>query len=383
VRVAGKGARVCGVAYGHAMQLAAEDPCVTTSGHLALAAALQLEALDFVEYATSPALPGATLIPAASVRAAGKALVAPPATGAADDLPLALELGALPSTLPPVDDLDRTSAAQVAVIVDESSAALLADGTPMPRALLAEPMAQLRRLGAPTDVWLLDDLLAGRVPPYRLYVFLDLLWAEDATVERVLAHLPAEGATALWIAAPGMVGRTFDGRSVRALTGIVAAPSGTAGPLLTTLTRPVKPYTSRLRLPLTYGVKAPVTPRLEVLDHAVQVLGRDAGGRASLVVGRPGGVRAVLSTAPGLPAALLRSLARAAGVPVVSDRGNRLYLTRGLAAVCGDRAGRDLLRLDHARKVTDLAGANVPGELLTTVDVNVEPGRARVFRLGG
>ena len=70
--------------------------------------------------------------------------------------------------------LDRRPAADVAVFLDDES--YLYEGNrndiDLPR-IAQQRVISLNRFGAPHDLYLLNDLLEGRLPPYKLYVFLN------------------------------------------------------------------------------------------------------------------------------------------------------------------------------------------------------------------
>ncbi len=60
-------------------------------------------------------------------------------------------------------------------------------------------------MGAPFDVFLLDDFLSGRLPPYRLYVFLNPFRLDGPRRKALAGELEEDGRTALWIYAPGYI----------------------------------------------------------------------------------------------------------------------------------------------------------------------------------
>src|SRR5205085_318721 len=62
----------------------------------------------------------------------------------------------------------------------------------------------LNRFGAPHDVYLLNDLLEGRLPEYKLYVFLNPFHLNDHRRQALHQALGKGGKTALWLYAPGL-----------------------------------------------------------------------------------------------------------------------------------------------------------------------------------
>src|SRR5262249_19788993 len=61
---------------------------------------------------------------------------------------------------------------------------------------------------------LLDDLLAGDLPPYKLYVFLNPFHLDDRRRRALHQVLGAGGCTALWFYAPGYLNSDHDGAEI-------------------------------------------------------------------------------------------------------------------------------------------------------------------------
>ena len=84
--------------------------------------------------------------------------------------------------------------------------------------------------GAPWDFLLLDDIGSPLLPDYKLYVFLNAFCVEPARREAIHAKLKRNGATALFVYAPGYLG---PGRRIArrdaALTGIRVAQDDREG----------------------------------------------------------------------------------------------------------------------------------------------------------
>ena len=69
----------------------------------------------------------------------------------------------------------------------------------------ASGSVSLNRFGAPHDMYLLDDLLDGDLPPYKLYVFLNPFHLNNRRRAALKQILRREGRAALWLYAPGLL----------------------------------------------------------------------------------------------------------------------------------------------------------------------------------
>ena len=391
VKAAGSRRKLCGAAYGHFIQVSGEK-AAAASGHLALARALALGDLDFLVAPAGDGIPGEVLMPAAAIAHAGKALIphlGPHRSGAVDTLAAQVQYTGLPSLpdpplsvlgLTPAEDAPRPRA-EIAVIVDGMSTAYVSHGSPALDMLLGGQIRRLQRLGAPFDTWLLDDFVSGAVGGYRFYVFLNAFWTGDRPLNQALnRHLKPED-MALWLCAPGLIGISFNGRRVRDLTGIAASVDlkpgdvdvriRTAGPVLAGLAP----------LPMVYGLARPAAPRLDVFDPEAEVLGVTGADRPALVMKRTSAGKSVLSVAPGVPAPLLRSLARSAGVHIYASGDDVLYVGPGFVAVHAMSAGERKAILRARSDVYAPAGDEPIARNTREFTYNLAPGGSALFLL--
>lgn len=390
VKTAAQDRKVCGAAYGHFMELAGRDRGLEEGGHLALTPALGLKKVDFLVGPPADGQSGALLMPTASLREAAKAYV--PAlsgagTGTLEALAGAMEQGApavLPDTLPattlPTCTADAHSAAEIAVIVDDESAAYFGQGNPVKKPLLCLQMEQVRRLGAPVDVWLLQDVLDQRLPRYKMYLFLNAFQLGPQTIDKITQSFKGNPLV-VWFGAPGALGITINGRQVRQLTGISVSPAQGVGALQVRVMPGKSTLTASLDEPVTYGIAKAVRPLLEPLDTVAQVLGTTPSGGPGLVSRRTDNMISVFSLAPGMPQELLRSLAVAAGVHIYDDRGDRLYATRSMVGLTPVSSGQRVIRLPQRADVYELPAQTKIASDVEEFTLEVEAGVTRLFTL--
>ncbi|MBM3497683.1 MAG: hypothetical protein FJX74_03330, partial [Armatimonadetes bacterium] len=233
---ASEGRKLVGVSYGHFLEHVRSPAALPNAGHLALDRVLTSAEIDLVaapflapegEAGRGLSLPAAVV---ASVKAHGKVPIGEvlPMDAPLDPTLAAAQMEALGGALwyggaepwepPPATAGDRASVAEIALILDHFSLAYLAEGKALSQPLLAGQWDSLGRLGAPCDAWLLDDLIAGRVPDYKLYLFPNAFYLDQEAREAVRKHVARDGKTAVWVYAPGAMEETLSGPTALELT---------------------------------------------------------------------------------------------------------------------------------------------------------------------
>lgn len=228
-------------------------------------------------------------------------------------------------------ELDRRSAAQVALVIDDRSVLCQSYRQPLIGAM-GQLQLQLGHIGAPFDVILLDDLERAELERYKFLIFGNTYWPGERSkaIRRVLERGDMQ---ALFLYAPGVFtpGRAWEQapHAMEALTGIKLQLDPTAqwNPVLTMT------GTGADQLGI---VNAHQTPLLdyEIMpvwceDPEAEVLGFLADGRAGLV--RKGNVFYCATPVPDTT--LLRAIARASGVHLYTEQGDVVYATRAFIGV--------------------------------------------------
>lgn len=105
-------------------------------------------------------------------------------------------------------NVDRTPSADVAVFLDDESYYYESNRNNVDLPLIwRQRVASLNRFGAPHDVYYLEDLLDGNLPPYKLYIFLNAFHLNNQRRAALKQVLRRDGRTALWLYAPGLLNR--------------------------------------------------------------------------------------------------------------------------------------------------------------------------------
>jgi hypothetical protein len=312
-------------------------------------------------------------------------------------------------------EFDRRPSAEIAVVLDEESFKYCGDGEPLFNAVLtAQKQWELAFIGAPWDAQLLSDMGNPKLRDYKLYVFLNTWRVTAGQRDAIHARLKRNGATAVWVYAPGYIGDKVSVENMRALTGITLAENNSAGELHVDVTSYDHAYTKGLAKSFAYGtdvnvenikrwydhqvyLKDPrdpglqrdlpgfrVNPRFYADDPQAQVLGKLAGvDKPGLVVKPQQGWTSVYSAAPILPAALLRNIARAAGVQIYSDAGDVVYADRNYLAIYAPGGGTRTVRLPGKSRVTDALTGKLIAEAAGEFPLAMQPNSTVILRVEG
>jgi hypothetical protein len=260
---------------------------------------------------------------------------------------------------------------EVAVIVDERSVLYQKSDWQMVALGRAYVRNTVAKVGASIGYYYLDDFINDIVPRCKVYLFANTFFLDDRQVAAIRSRLTREGATAIWLYAPGYLGPSGPSLSrSEALTGIhMAMASGQCNNSAT-----VAPGT--LSVP-------PFTPRLVVSDPEATVLGRYACdqtiGRAKKRLGRE---TSVILGDFGWDAEFLRSIMRQAGVHIWIDGGEVVHTDGHVLAINSRKGGLSVIHLPDGVRAVPFPdhSARQDGRDLT---VSFSAGQTLWFRISG
>lgn len=291
-------------------------------------------------------------------------------------------------------EADKRSNADIAVVLDEASFTYFGDGEPLFNALLtAQKQWELGFIGAPWDPCLLTDMANPKLRDYKLYIFLNTFRVTPEQRAAIHARLKRNHATAVWVYAPGYIGEKLSVDYMQDLTGIRLAESDSAGELHVDITAYDHAYTKSLPNGFAYGTDVNVANLIRWYDHQIylkdprdpglqrdlpgfrinprfwsdepeaKVLGRLAGlDKPGLVVKKQPGWTSVYSSAPVLPATLLRNIARAAGCHIYSEANDVVYANRNFLCIYAPGGSTRTIRLPEESRVVDLLENRIVSE---------------------
>ncbi len=238
---------------------------------------------------------------------------------------------------------DRSSVAEIAVVVDEESMCYGEGRGRLGNLLLNRQRGQLHRMGAPFDTVFLNDL--EKVRPYKLYVFLNAFKLDAAQRAMVDGVVKRDGRTALWVYAPGFVGETLSDEGVSSLTGIRIVHLNERRALKVKMADVSDEAAKGIPPGAGWGDDAPIGPVFHCDDPAAVSLGVIEGlGKTGLAVKRFPAWTSVYCAAPNLPSWLLRAVARSAGVAIYSDGEDVMYINKSFLGIHTNEAGLRTLR---------------------------------------
>jgi len=284
--------------------------------------------------------------------------------------------------------LDRTPAAEIAVILDDESYyyETVRNDLDLPL-IFQQRLWGLPRLGAPFDTYLLEDLCEGRVPPRKLYIFLNAFRLDRARRAQLVERIRRDNAVSLWLVAPGYIEDEAGLDHMEDLTGFRFGKGGHPwGPLMHILDF-THPITEGLSQDLFWGSTTPIGPVFYLDDASARVLGQVVFSEGRCLPGM--GVkelddwRSVYIAAPNVPAQVLRGLARYAGVHLYSEDGDVLYATSQLLAAHTVAGGERHFRLPRpVELVYDLLEGREMARDAEAIDVELAPASTRLFYTG-
>jgi hypothetical protein len=283
---------------------------------------------------------------------------------------------------------DRSSAAEIAVILDDESFFYETCRYDLDIPLIFQQrLWGLPKMGAPFDAVLLDDLLAGKLPSYKLYVFLNPFRLDGARRAALAKELRRDGRTALWIYAPGFIKDRPGLENMEELTGIrFGLGEQPWGPLVH-ITDFEHAITRGLGQDVAWGTNNKLAPLFHVDDPEARVLGEVVYSQGNC---RPGFAvkefpvwKSAYSAAPNLPASVLRNIARWAGVHIYSDAGDVLTADRSLVGIHTLSGGKRVIRLPRcAPEVIDVFTGEILARDAAEIDVVLKPRSTALFSIG-
>ena len=280
--------------------------------------------------------------------------------------------------------LDRRPSSEIAVLLDDESFQYesIHNDLDLP-AIFQQRLWGLPKLGAPADYYLLNDLLEGNLPAYKVYIFLNA-WHLNAERRAQLAkQLHRDGKVAVWIYAPGYLKDEPGLEHMTELTGMKFDKGDHAwGPLVHILDFE-HPITRGLSQDLFWGTNSRLNPVFHVEDPEAHTLGQVVYSQGRC---KPGFVlkefadwSSIYIAAPNIPSDVLRGIARWAGVHIYNDKGDVLYAAPQLLSVHTAAGGEREFALPHKVEVVyDLFSKRLVAENVSAFKVTL-PARSTQF----
>jgi len=280
---------------------------------------------------------------------------------------------------------DRTPTAEIAVIINPRSTKYVRDESPLYATLNNQQMHLCYpRIGAPHDRVMIDDLAQAR--DYKLYIVQDCLYLTEAECRTLKETICGRGKTVLWLYAPGIVGD--GGISVERMSDLVGMKLKVHDAnerFHLRLTAAQHPYLKGIDAGTERFTYEKLSPLFWVDDPEAQMLGTGwhnygVTKPCFAVKGMPNWT-SVYCSVPVLPPAVIRNIAREAGVHIYDDRDDFVAANNWLLTVCAAGDGPRIIRLPRRATVVDA----LTGETVATdageFEVGMQYGETGVWKL--
>ena len=284
--------------------------------------------------------------------------------------------------------IDRSPCAEVCVLLDEQSFFHQTYLKNLELPLVEWQHVQgLARMGAASEIHILDDFIEGRLRSFKLYIFLNAYQLDASRREKLKNELHRDGRVAVWVYAGGPLNRDFSLDHMTDVTGFRFAMTKTPwGPFMH-VTDFDHPITRDVPQDLFWGTDLNLSPTFYVQDPGARILGNvvHAQGRCAegLAVKEFPEWRSVFVSAPNLPAPVLRGLARYARAHLYNEDGDVLYACKELLSVHTVRGGKRTFRLPRRVEVVcDLLTKKTLARDTKMFDIELPKASTSVFYTG-
>jgi hypothetical protein len=288
---------------------------------------------------------------------------------------------------------DRSSTAEVAVVIDAESSFYRSTLNNFDIPNWRNRAWGISRMGAPVDWLLLSDLLEGKARDYRLYYFLNTFHFTAAEREAMKSLLRRDGRVALWLYAPGFVGeRDYSVAYCADLTGIRLSMTERQWGAHIYISNFEHTITRILPTSTFWGTDMRLGPLFTVDDPGATTLGTVVINQGRCEPGfvireerRPDGTlewASVYSAAPGVPAGVLREVARYAGVHIYSESEDVLYADHNYVALHTVRTGTKTVHLPQRADVWEVYSNRQVGQDCTVFDDEMAAGATHLYYIG-
>jgi hypothetical protein len=236
-------------------------------------------------------------------------------------------------------ELPRQSVAQICVIVDEKAflyGSRLAREGKTAIAWLSTQAREIARIGAPHDLYLLNDIETIDFPRYRLCVFLNAFVLDDAQRTAIKTRCLNDRRTVVWLHAPGLINTNLSVTNVAELVNMRVGREDAFAEGDVHLRFP--DFEEKYRA-------AAVAPFISVNGGADTIYGWSTRGDAVLAQKNEPNHVTVLACNPPLPWRALQFFAVNSGVHIYSNAGDIVYGNQSILAVKAAIAGARAVRL--------------------------------------
>ena len=302
--------------------------------------------------------------------------------------------------------LDRTKASEIALIIDEESMQASSHHTTRSTLEIFRNY-ELAKVGAPIDQYYHNDMDNPDMPSYKLYVFVNLYVLTPEEREVIHRKLKADGATALWLYAPGMVDPSkvknkASAENVEALTGIkceidnakhdsIFRWNGESHPITNAFdNRELYGTCDRRRILSLIGQKydrkylfdAYMYPTVFSVDENAENLAYFlTTGIPAVTVKECDGFTSILHGSKYLKSDELREIARFAGCHIYSESDDTFYANKNFILHHAAESGKKTVKLPKRCSPYEVYEEKFYGKDVTEIEFDSYLGETKMFKL--
>jgi len=258
-----------------------------------------------------------------------------------------------------LEDKERGSVAEIAVVVDAMSPLIRSMKNDLDVANFYSIAWEFPRIGAPADFILLSDIIEGKAKHYKVYYILDTYMLTETDRDKLKKAMEWGGSVIIWTYAAGISdGKTVDVKNIALTTGINVKKRRDRWCMRSYITNYQHPITNKLSQTLHWGTDRMIEPLLAGDDEEAVKLGNvvinEGRCEAGLLLKEYDDFKVIWSAAQGLPASLLREIARFSGVHIYNDEGDVMYASGEFLMLHSLKGGKRCVKLPSAMTVCDV-----------------------------
>ena len=275
-------------------------------------------------------------------------------------------------------DVPDSFSPEVAVIVDERSPFATASIRTIMRPQVYMIRRRLYRMGTPIRVHYLGDLLAGKVPASKVYIFLNA-FSLDTKARKHIAQT-IRGKTAVFFYGNGFLGDRADDALLSDLIGMPVSRVESDTAEATFLDGKHGLLDGLAREP--FGSKAKLSP-LWTIDAApgiTPLAALPSGDTLVAAAKDTSGLRVYIGTTD-VPAAFLRNVLKASNVHLYVDSDDVISADARFLAISATEDGVKRVYLPTPTTLRDALDGRLLGENMTSLEVPMKKGETRLFTL--
>lgn len=263
--------------------------------------------------------------------------------------------------------------------------------------------SDLGRIGAGVDYYFHDDMSNPKMPDYKVYLMINLFCLTDEEREAIKQKAAKNGATLIWLYAPGLINPEKDKRlsaeNMKDLIGInVEMKNETLAPKFR-LTEPLHEATKYGDIDRFYGYidrpfksnvwfaselkVAAMSPVFDIVDDSVEVLGRYCrDGKPALVMKKnDDGVTNVYCSTPILRSEILASIAEYSGCHLYNYQDDCVFVDNNFLTIHAKFSGKHTIYFKEKCNPFEVYEKKYYGKNVDKIEVEMRLGDTLMFSI--